>query len=588
MRLRVGKQDDIELEEGPEVTGYRRKREHSHPRPRIALAHRVDKAWGKVLICGGTDWPKLGRKDKGGKSEGNDDHPDLLEPHILRSLSNVHVVSVHASCAGCHFIAIDAEGNAWLFGRNQHSALGISKLEAVSENAPRKVTAAQLGAAEGTKLVWAACGRGHTILVGSDGNAWSAGLNVNGQCGHAPCPEISSFRNIKAPVKDDVKERFVKAAAGISFSLLLTASGRVYACGSGEHGQLGNGRTGEHIVSAGKTAFEVVSEPLLVRGLDDRKIVDVSCGQQHSVALDSQGLVYVWGYNGYCRLGLGNQQDVMVPKVVPQYAGPNEITMGSAISAGPTSTVVIDKQGMYWMAGKWKNTGDGSGGQPYSTFRYMQDIMGCKITHAASGGVTHFALCPEEDGTVMTIAYGQNAGNGELGLGSDQPKSATKPTKHVPLEGVDVFQIAAGQNTTLFLARSNEKLSELPRHPEEVDPPEVCVVCNDDKGEDVPLLECEKCDHPYHLQCLDPPLQAVPDGEWFCPDCEANPGAPVGPEGIEAAKAYPSYASEKPLVPSKGKRARDENDEDGEDAGDAGKSKSKKMSTKGAAVKRKK
>jgi len=36
----------------------------------------------------------------------------------------------------------------------------------------------------------------------------------------------------------------------------------------------------------------------------------------NSGAFDS--IVYVWGYNGYCRLGLGNQQDVLTPKVVPQ------------------------------------------------------------------------------------------------------------------------------------------------------------------------------------------------------------------------------------------------------------------------------
>jgi hypothetical protein len=28
--------------------------------------------------------------------------------------------------------------------------------------------------------------------------------------------------------------------------------------------------------------------------------------------------VYVFGYNGYCRLGLGGQQDALVPKLVPQ------------------------------------------------------------------------------------------------------------------------------------------------------------------------------------------------------------------------------------------------------------------------------
>ena len=26
----------------------------------------------------------------------------------------------------------------------------------------------------------------------------------------------------------------------------------------------------------------------------------------------------MWGYNGYCRLGLGNQVDILKPKVVPQ------------------------------------------------------------------------------------------------------------------------------------------------------------------------------------------------------------------------------------------------------------------------------
>ena len=39
--------------------------------------------------------------------------------------------------------------------------------------------------------------------------------------------------------------------------------------------------------------------------------------------------------------------------IVPiQFAGPNAATMGADVIAGPTNTVVIDKQHMYWMAGK--------------------------------------------------------------------------------------------------------------------------------------------------------------------------------------------------------------------------------------------
>ena len=70
--------------------------------------------------------------------------------------------------------------------------------------------------------------------------------------------------------------------------------------------------------------------------------------------------MYVWGYNGYCRLGLGNQVDALIPKEVPQFSGPNKLTMAMHVSAGPSNSVVIDNQNMYWIAGKWKNTGDGT------------------------------------------------------------------------------------------------------------------------------------------------------------------------------------------------------------------------------------
>lgn len=80
----------------------------------------------------------------------------------------------------------------------------------------------------------------------------------------------------------------------------------MFSFGSAEHGQLGNGKTGEHIVTAGKTAFDIEWEPsmftpqppkqiaygsaiVLVKGLEEKRIVQIACGQQHSVALDSEG-----------------------------------------------------------------------------------------------------------------------------------------------------------------------------------------------------------------------------------------------------------------------------------------------------------
>jgi len=78
---------------------------------------------------------------------------------------------------------LDIDGIAWMFGRNQASALGASGPEYISENAPWRLRATELGAPKGTRFVHAACGRGHSILVGSNGQMWTAGVNNVGQVG---------------------------------------------------------------------------------------------------------------------------------------------------------------------------------------------------------------------------------------------------------------------------------------------------------------------------------------------------------------------------------------------------------------------
>ena len=51
-----------------------------------------------------------------------------------------------------------------------------------------------------------------------------------------------------------------------------------------------------------------------------------------------------------------------------------------------------------------------------------------------------------------------------------------------------------------------------------------CLVCNLPDREDVMLL-CDQCDAGFHIDCLDPPLLAVPPGPepWFCPTCKLLP-----------------------------------------------------------------
>ena len=119
---------------------------------------------------------------------------------------------------------LDVSGTAWMFGRNERASLGVAGREYISENAPLKLLASTLpGASARTRFVHAACGRNHSLLVGSEGQVWSAGANNLGQCGHSPSPEVPTWQQVKGTFGGG---RVFKAAAGITFSVVLTEQGR--------------------------------------------------------------------------------------------------------------------------------------------------------------------------------------------------------------------------------------------------------------------------------------------------------------------------------------------------------------------------
>ena len=194
-----------------------------------------------------------------------------------------------------------------------------------------------------------------------------------------------------------------------------------------------------------------------------------------------------------------------------------------------------------------------------------------KTETAASGGWTNFAVAPDDEpmdesvpkGTIMTAGWGQQCSNGELGMGNEAPLSSTRPNRIEPLTGVRVFAIAAGQHSTVFLARPGDATSSLPRSPFLAHPAE-CVVCNQDRGESDSPLECEKvcqsiclryvlmfvqCETRYHLNCVNPQLQAIPEDEWFCQRCSAETHFEIeepeeGANGHTAQAPVPAAAPE--------------------------------------------
>ncbi|KAL0567844.1 hypothetical protein V5O48_014149 [Marasmius crinis-equi] len=224
-----------------------------------------------------------------------------------------------------------------------------------------------------------------------------------------------------------------------------------------------------------------------------------------------------------------NQVNQLRPKIVEQFLSePDRMGTGRFIAAGPCTSAVVDKQGVFFMAGKVRFRFLGS--------KRAKDLPARHIQHSVTwltslGGVTHWISTPSESdldpyshptAPRMIVSWGQNPVNSELGLGVDEPKSCTKPQRHEKLDGLGcgVIGVAGAAHTTLFLVKPNppasssnpppakekkddeddkdkDKFSNLPRRPEELpNTPDACVACKKDSGDP---LECDKCDNPYHL-----------------------------------------------------------------------------------------
>ncbi|XP_014524438.1 ultraviolet-B receptor UVR8 isoform X2 [Vigna radiata var. radiata] len=96
-------------------------------------------------------------------------------------------------------------------------------------------------------------------------------------------------------------ENLKAIACGGAHTLFLTDDGCVYATGLNDFGQLGVSESKHYSV-----------EPLRVFG-EEKKIVQISAGYNHSCAITVDGELYMWGKNTSGQLGLGKRAPNIVP-----------------------------------------------------------------------------------------------------------------------------------------------------------------------------------------------------------------------------------------------------------------------------------
>ena len=98
-------------------------------------------------------------------------------------------------------------------------------------------------------------------------------------------------------------------SAGGAYSLAVTADGSVWSWGIGGFGQLGHGHTQNQLL------------PREIAALAGQRVVAVSAGERHSLALTADGAVFAWGNGEHGCLGHGEDlSNQLLPKKVDAWA----------------------------------------------------------------------------------------------------------------------------------------------------------------------------------------------------------------------------------------------------------------------------
>ena len=213
----------------------------------------------------------------------------------------------------------------------------------------------------------------HSIGLSSNGMVYTWGNNNSGQLGdnstaqkNAPINVLNGAYSGSSYLGDDSINKIVGVSLGSYHSIALAQDGTVYSWGSNSNGKLGDNSTTQSSIPV-QVVMGSYSGTNYLGDNTNNKIIAVALGADHSMALDESGLVYTWGYNGNWQLGDGTY------------------------STGRVTPV---------------NVVDGA----YNGTSYLGDNSSNKII-AIAGGYDH-SIALAEDGTVFT--WGGN-GSGQLG-----------------------------------------------------------------------------------------------------------------------------------------------------------------------------
>eukprot|EP01080_Neovahlkampfia_damariscottae_P000770 gene770-9020_t len=238
----------------------------------------------------------------------------IVIPTLISGPYNNNITSIAAG--DYHTILLNSDSNAFTFGLNDYGQLGLGNLQETST--PNSLSSYNTG------IKSISAGRVVSLFI-KDSEVYTSGLISN-----PPSSEIQT--NSPRSIKDDDCNA-ISISAGNMHSLLLKETGEVFATGGNEKGQLGIGSN--------------IDQPKFTKITSLSKIVFISAGLHHSFAISNTGVAYGFGLNINGELGDGTKIDRNTP--VTLMDGPSEKV--ETISCGFHHTLLLTENGKVYSFG---------------------------------------------------------------------------------------------------------------------------------------------------------------------------------------------------------------------------------------------
>ena len=239
----------------------------------------------------------------------------------------------YISCGDNNTMVLMTDGTIWGTGRNNFGQLGIGTTSDVTVLTPMNTTTI-----EGRKAIFVSCGFTHTMVLMSDGTVWGTGSNSFGQLGIGNTTQQTVLTPINTSTIGEKKA--ISISCGGYYTMVLMSDGTVWGTGINSNGELGIGNTTNKLVLA----------PINTSTIEGKTPKYISCGGYHTMVLMTDGTIWGTGFNSDGELGIDN---TMSPQLVltPMNTTTIEGRTPKSISCTEENTYVLMTDGTIWGTG---------------------------------------------------------------------------------------------------------------------------------------------------------------------------------------------------------------------------------------------